>query len=154
LKKYKLAYLFIPVLLLLVYPLITGSDLLGYPLIKEPYLPLGTMSTWLFFVLFPLSIKWLSKPRDAFTYPYLGYVYHLLLGVSFWMGVFWPFVSFLLAENLSNTFNSGMEYFELRSRLFWYYAYITAGLPLLALVVLLFGVFNKAISGSRNTNRS
>lgn len=147
-KKRYLAYFFIPVLLLLVYPLLTGSEMLLYPLTEKPYLPLGTLYTWLLFILLPLTIKWLSKNRNIFTNQKLGYVFHMLLGVGFWMGLIWPFVSFVLSENMSFSFTSNIDYFELRSTVFWSYAFTTVGILLLAIFLLLIAILIKLLSGS------
>ncbi len=48
--------LFLLTFILAVYSLVTAADYLVYPLINEPFVPIGTLLTWLGFVALPATV--------------------------------------------------------------------------------------------------
>ena len=111
--------------------LITGSNLLTISLAKNPEIPLGNMLTWLGLMAFPLmlftGIRSVRQPRSQ-----LDKAMRLLLWVSLFLAVLWPFVSFYLADNWSFNFKRQLVFrgSDRAGRLFWYNNYLLSGLPI------------------------
>ena len=115
--------------------LFTGSSFLEYALITEPYLPVGTISTWLGMIALPSSIYWGSKEMRQPSSK-INKVLSRLLKILLVLAVFWAPISALLAGNLAYNF-SEVEPFQggqSAMRWFWRYSY---GLPIGAIVLLL-----------------
>jgi hypothetical protein len=85
---------------LCVLPLLTGARLLVRPVLSEPLVPLGTLVSWLFLVLFPYTFLFLGTqfhPRDGRNQAVRLSV--LLFQLALVMGISWGIVSWLLAGN-------------------------------------------------------
>jgi hypothetical protein len=122
--------------ILFIYLLAAGSELLIYPLLGDPYVPLGTLSTWLFFLFLPLIILLLSKPANEFKSKLVGKTYHGILYLSLVLALLWPFTSYFLAGNFAFNFSNTLENWEVRLNAYWTYTTITPLLPVAALLFL------------------
>jgi hypothetical protein len=110
--------------------LIRGSDLLVYPLIEGPYVPLGNVLTWLMFIAFPLAILQLGPPKGPgrkiqdkiWTIMRGALILNLILAFS------WLPLSRIVSGNWSTSFRGGSDAAE-------YWWAFTYGLPILSLVM-------------------
>jgi hypothetical protein len=133
LKIYNKGALIVILLLVLsffVYCLIEGSELLMWPIIKDPYLPLGTFIGWYVLAVIPFLIlslmEWLGAKKQLLSFYTLG-------KVGLWMGLLWGLVSFGLSGNFSFSFRGGIY-----PEIWRVYTILVVVLPLLGL--LLFGL--------------
>jgi hypothetical protein len=141
-RKKTLSPLLIVFEIVLLYPLITGSEVLLVPVLNEPYLPLGTLSTCMAMILPALIILIGTKPSGSYHFVWAGRTIRILLWVSLIMAVLWPFISYVLSGNLTFTFSNSMDNHELRLKTFWYYSAIP---PTLSATALLFLAFNSVL---------
>ena len=121
------------------YLLVTGSSSLNYLLSETMGLPLGTPVTWLGLLslsgILYFGFSALRAPGNQ-TQRILrsAWIISLLLAVV------WPFISYYLAANWSNSFAGGQEAFrgsDRASEYFWLLTKTTAVFPLLVLAGLL-----------------
>lgn len=120
--------------------LITGSAILTLPLISNPYVPWGTLITWVGLVSLPLCLylgfKGIYQPTGK-KYKLISGVVKMLVVLSF----LWVPVSYLLAGNLSFSFTEtpGFQGGQIAMRMFWIFSGALVVLPLLSFT--LFGLF-------------
>ncbi len=108
--------------------LIRGSDLLVYPLIEEPYVPLGNVLTWLMFIAFPLAILQLGPPkgRDRKIQDRVWKIMREALILNLILAFSWLPLSRIVSGNWSTSFRGGSD----AGKYWWAFTY---GLPLLSL---------------------
>lgn len=115
--------------------LISGSSVLLISLSKSPYIPLGTLITWLGVMALPLvlyfGVSRLRNPKTK-TEKYLA----LLLKVFIGLATFWAPVCYLLAGNFSFTFTEKTEFQggQLAMKLFWHFSYLMIYGPILLIL--------------------
>jgi hypothetical protein len=126
--------------------LISGSTWLVAPLADQPFIPFGTLMTWLGLLSLPTMIffwrKVAAKPNNRLTR-----VFNIILIVIFIIEFSWPFVSYGLAGNWAFSFSANSEGFRgsvMASQFFTYFSAFAALLPL----------FLITISGLISLNRS
>jgi len=141
-KKSKL--LFIGSLLILVaasFLLITGSSLLVKSISEDPYIPMGTIITWLGMISLPLSIYFgvgkLRNPshlKDKITAS--------VLKVLIVLATLWGPICYLLAGNFSFSFTekAAFQGGQTAMKLFWYFNYAVVVMPIALLI--LYGIFS------------
>lgn len=115
--------------------LFTGSPWLEIGLIEDPYLPLGTLTTWFGMIAIPLAIYWCSK---TFRLPERSLDHFLSKAIKavLLLAILWGPISYLLAGNLAFNF-SEVDRFQggqTAMRWFWRYSY---GLPIASIAILL-----------------
>lgn len=133
--------IFVTVVLLMI----TGSPILLAPVIREPYVPLGNLLTWLGFISLPIlllkSFKGLNQPTRK-----LDKVIRKGLLVILIMALLWGLIGYALAGNWANNFGN-QEAFRgsyKASRWFWTYNYfLIIGPFLLLLVYVILGAINR-----------
>ena len=137
-KHRKLVLLFSLVLLSLSsILLITGSNLLTIPILKNPYIPFGNLITWLGLIALPLSIylgfRRLYHPQ-AVVYKILGKVLVAFIILS----LIWAPVCYALAGNFSFSFSEKKVFQggQTALRIFWYLNYFLVGGSLFILLLL------------------
>lgn len=115
--------------------LFTGSPSLEYVLLKKPYLPFGTLISWLGMIALPMAIYWGSKklrnPVNRIN-RFLSRILNILIVLA----ILWAPICFLLAGNPAFNFSEveGFQGGQAAMRLFWAYSY---GLPLICILLLL-----------------
>lgn len=120
-----------------VYLLVTGSELLNYPLSESLGLPLGTVMTWMGFLSLPGMLYFgfpvLRTPRNE-----IQRILRITWRISLLLALAWPFVSYYLAANWSFSFRVQGEFrgSARASVYFWYLCAATAVWPLLVLTAL------------------
>ncbi|MDF1699121.1 MAG: hypothetical protein P1U56_24925 [Saprospiraceae bacterium] len=118
------------------YLLISGSPVLTWSVSDHLQLPLGTLTTWVGFIAFTLTILTgvlpNTKPHNRF-YWFLSKVLLLNLLVA----ILWVPISFLLSGTLSFTFGQriGFQGGQLAMKLFWGMNYCLVAIPLLVLLL-------------------
>lgn len=125
------------------YLLLTGSELLMYPLIKSPVLPLGNVITWLGFIAFPLSV-WFGIGSLYNPQTKADRIFRRLAIVLVVLGLLWAPVSFLLAGNLTNEFSGSAVGFQgspQASEIFWGFSYVVAAAPVVLILLVLINKF-------------
>lgn len=127
------------VLLTSVILLVTGSNLLTIPLLNEPPLPLGTLSTWAGIIVLPsiifYSIRGFHPPRGEFMK-----VFRTINIIIIYLSSCWGFVSYFLAGNWSFSFSGHAEGFTGSDRaylVFQQYTVFSIVLPLVFLIIFL-----------------
>lgn len=130
-KTYNKGILMVVLLLVLsffIYCLIEGSELLVWPIIKDPYLPFGIFVGWFVLAVIPFLIlslmDWLGVKKQLLSFYTLG-------KIGLWMGLFWGLVSFGLSGNFSFSFNGGFY-----PQIWKVYTFLIIVLPLLSLLLL------------------
>ena len=129
--------------------LMTGSSVLLIELNKDPYIPLGTITTWLGIIAIPSSIYWginnLRAPKRR-IHKFLSF----LLKLAILLAILWVPISFGLAGNWSFTFSSTPSFQggQLAMKIFWTLSY---GIPLLAISVLLIHLCLSLIKSSKKS---
>lgn len=114
--------------------LATGSPWLELTLLKDPYLPLGTLSTWFGMIAIPLAIYWGSR---VFRHPenLMDRFLAKAIKAVLFLAVLWGPICFLLAGNLAFNF-SEVDRFQggqTAMRWFWRYSY---GIPIASITLL------------------
>lgn len=126
-----------------LFLLLTGSELLLLPLFAEPYLPLGTPATWFLLIAFPINFLWLSRkpaPRNGLERLARG-----ILWAALAMGVGWGVAGYFLAGNWAFNFTNAAG----RSYIFWSYIKVMAGADLMGMTALGVGwIWRKWKTGS------
>ena len=123
------------VLMIVLVLLYTGSPLLEYSLKDTPYIPAGTLITWLGMTAVPLSVYWgckgLREPKATIR-KYLAAFLKLILLLA----VLWAPICFLLAGNWAYNFSesSGFQGGQEAMRWFWRLSY---SIPIASLLVLI-----------------
>lgn len=137
------------VVVLVVYLLMTASEVLMVPVLEEPFLPAGTLITWLGYIALPLSVYFgfqsLRAPRGG-----VDRVFAIIFKVLIFAGLIWGGVAFSLAGNRNFSFGNteGFRGSVAAGRIYWQFCYILAGLPILgALVYGLIRFLRQAILG-------
>ncbi len=134
--------------------LLTGSQILLYPLHESENIPLGTFTTWAGIICLPLSvylgIKELRKPSSIMN----KILASLLKGILS-LSILWAPISYLLAGNFSFTF-SGTE--DLQGgqeamKIFWVFSYsIVIGTLLIFVLYWLKTIMNKGFQKPPNSS--
>ena len=125
--------LWIPFLIFLFssFLLITGSDLLLFEVLTNPYLPLGSITTALGLLSAPVLVFYIvDKASFSASWKIL---LRTILSISLVLALFWLPLGRLLSENWSNSFTDRPK----ASLLFWNYTYTALVLPFSALMVFL-----------------
>ena len=138
------------VFILALILLFTGSTVLEYAILKDPYLPIGTLITWLGMISLPYAIYWgikeIRQPSRKTT-RLLSSVLKVILALA----ILWAPICYLLAGNLAFNF-SEVEAFQggqSAMRWFWRYSY---GLPITSLgVFLAYGIHSLIRRLGRNS---
>lgn len=129
------------------YLLITGSPVLTQVVSESLGMPWGTLITWLGFLGLAGSVYFafpgIRTPRNRIQ----RFLRTAWLGGMF-LAVAWPFVSYYLAGNWSNTFRAQEEFrgSTRASIYFWYLCAATAMVPLLVLL----GAFLEYLLGRKS----
>lgn len=127
------------VFLAALIPLVMGAELLGFPIIENPYFPLGNLLTALGFIAMPCIFffgrKRFFEPvskRDRF----FSKLYKTLIVIA----ALWIPLCYLLAGNLSNSFGNSDSFqgSQEAGEFFWMLNYGLAGLPIALFIVFLF----------------
>lgn len=127
----KALVLWIPFLIFLFssFLLITGSDLLLFEVLTNPYLPMGSITTALGLLSVPVLVFYIvDKASFSASWKIL---LRAILSISLVLSLFWLPLGRLLSGNWSNSFTDRPK----ESLLFWNYTYTALALPLIALVV-------------------
>lgn len=129
--------------------LMTGSSVLLFELNKDPYIPLGTLITWLGIIALPMSIYWGVKNFRVPKRPIHKFLSNLLKLIIL-LAVLWVPISYGLAGNWSNTFTESATFQggQLAMKIFWTLSY---GIPLLAISVLLIHLCLSLIKSSKKS---
>ena len=133
--------------------LISGSNILLYALLTEPYLPAGTLITWVGMVALPASLyfgfHFLNKPVSP-----IEKIFSVCIKISMLVSALWAPISALLSGNLSNSFTGKPQFQggQLAMKIFWSYSYFVVILPLGILFAIgLYSLFKRFFSHSKKT---
>lgn len=125
--------------------LFAGSELLGWAVISEPYVPLGNILTWLAVIALPLGlylgVKRIPMPQSKFDR-----VFKVLVIAAIALGILWYPVSWYLADNFSGSFGGGGTFrgSARAGKYYWFYTYAVVGYPLILWVLhLILRLFRK-----------
>jgi len=114
--------------------LLTGAPLLEIKILKDPYLPVGTLTTWLGMISLPCAIYWgikeLRRPTTLVN-QYLSRLLKLCIVLT----LVWAPVCALLAGNLAFNFSEAESFQGGQSAMRWFWRY-SYGLPIASLVLL------------------
>ena len=124
--------------------LVTASPLLLTSLLNKPYIPNGTIITWLGLLSLPFMIfSWRKFSKINPTR--ISRLLNIMLAVTFIIELAWPFVSYILAGNWSFSFSgeaAGFTGSEMAFQFFIYYTAIAVLSPLLVIITpVLFSLF-------------
>ncbi len=124
-------------LILAVYSLVTGADYLVYPLMNNPFVPIGTLLTWLGFVALPATV-WFSTSSLYVPRTLHGKVFSAVFKVLILAGLGWGVAGFYLADNWSYNFSSLSEGFRGSPEAAVYFRAVSYGLAGSTVVALVF----------------
>ncbi|MCB0554951.1 MAG: hypothetical protein KDD02_15480 [Phaeodactylibacter sp.] len=129
-------YIFLILLVLCAFFLVTGSPLLEKPILREPLFPAGAIIAWVGILALPASIYFgienIYTPR---TKPHRAY--NLILKILTVLALLWGLVCFALADNWNFSFKN-QEPFRGSTRAsvyFWYFNAMVVLVPLVFLAV-------------------
>lgn len=115
--------------------LYTGSGILEAALNNSPYIPVGTLTTWLGMIAFPLAVYWGSKglrqPATSVRRSLAAIVKFILA-----LAILWAPICYLLAGNWAYNFSevAGFQGGQEAMRWFWRLSY---GIPIASVLVLI-----------------
>ncbi len=137
--KYSLAVLFIITAVAGVL-LLSGSKILVFPLLTQPYIPAGTFITWTGLITWAFCFRLilLSLYSDKDRHRQISTLSLFFILPAIW----WGLISYGLAGNWEFNFSSMSEGFQgspKASQLFWYYSWITPLVPVVLLFVIVVG---------------
>ena len=125
--------------------LIMGSEALTWALMKDPYIPLGNVLTWLAVISIPvgvyLGVRRTRQPQSKFDR-----IFKVLVIAAIILGVLWYPVSWYLADNFSGSFGGSGEFrgSARAGEYYWFYIYLVIGFPLILWIAhLLMRLFKK-----------
>lgn len=116
--------------------LITGASVLTESTFGDAHIPAGTWMTWAGIIALPTAIlkgnNSLSSPSSRIEKS-LSYILKVLILI----GIFWVPICYLLAGNMSFSFTEKAEFRggQTAMRIFWYFNYAMAGLPVAVFLV-------------------
>jgi hypothetical protein len=131
-----IVFLFSIILLVALFLLATGSELLVVPFLGLEHVPWGTPITWAGLVslsgLVYQAVPALRKPENRFVN-----VLSILLKITLVLAILWGFVCFGLAGNWSYSFSEKATFQggQTAMMLFWYFSGALAVLPILVLLL-------------------
>lgn len=138
-KRWFLFWLSIIVIIVVAILLLSGSEILVKPVLKDSTIPWGTLLTWLGMVALPsaiyLGLKKIHKPitnTESFI--------RIALKTTIWLAILWVPISYLLSGNLAFTFSNkpGFQGGQTAMKLFWYYNIYLVVYPLVLLLIYFF----------------
>lgn len=140
--KSKLYISFISIILVILLFVVFPESLL-FPIIDEPFVPLGTLVSWLGFIswssFFLFLIISFHKPNKASLFVYSIKLFRAL---SF----LWIFIVYALANNWSASFSGNAISFrgsDEASQVFWVINYALIAAPVLLYLILMISRFFK-----------
>ncbi len=118
--------------------LVTGAEILTYPLLEKPYFPFGNLLTALGFVALP-CIFFFGRKRFYEPLSKRDRIFARLFKFVIALSALWIPVSYLLAGNLSNSFGNSDSFqgSQAAGEVFWVYSYSLAALPIVLFLVFL-----------------
>lgn len=122
-------------MLITAFLLFNGSSFLELAVVHKPYLPFGTLITWMGMIAIPCTIYWgikeLRKPSRR-----RNHLFSRILKVFMILAILWAPICALLAGNLAFNFSEveGFQGGQTAMRWFWRYSY---GLPIASFVFIL-----------------
>lgn len=126
----------------LVFP-----DALLYTLLEDPYLPMGTILTWIGFIAFTsfFCFLYLSlQKNDSKLFKLFKSFFQLLRALAF----LWIFIGFAFSNNWSMTFSGSITEFRgspEASVYYWGFNYFMIGAPILLFVIFIILRFFKKL---------
>ncbi len=110
--------------------LITGNAILHFPILKEPYVPAGTLISWVVLISFPYLFVALSKRSTPMSRGLK--IFRIVVKFALGMGILWGFVSYFLSGNWNYVFTN-----EKRAMIWIIYTVLIVLLPILSLLIFL-----------------
>lgn len=129
-KKRSYFYLSISILIMALALLISASPILLMAILEDPYLPAGTLITWLGLISLALSVKFgigASCPK---------WMRSLIL-ISMILAFSWGMICYLLSGNWAFNFSNIQEFQggQTAMKIFWIFTYSVASIPILILLI-------------------
>ncbi|MAD96378.1 MAG: hypothetical protein CMB99_03530 [Flavobacteriaceae bacterium] len=135
-KRGFLFFIYLSITLIILFLFATGSSLLTLSLNEAKTVPLGTFLTWFGIMALPRTIYWGSRslrdPEDQWSR-----VLSKILNVLLCLTVLWLPIAYLLSGNMATNFTGNTETFQGGPTAMNIYWYLTYGLPIASILILL-----------------
>ena len=129
------SFIFLCIFIFCTWLLVSASPWLLIPITQSPYLPLGTLTTWIGMVSLPVSMYCGFRMLRRGQHYVLG-ILRILLKTSIFLSASWGLISYTLAGNWSYSFGKSSSFSgsDMASNIFWYLNYAIVGLPVAILL--------------------
>lgn len=110
------------------YWLVTGAAVLQFPILKKPFLPAGTLISWVFLISFPLLFLVLSERTGQKSRGLK--IFRAVVKFALGMGILWGFVAYFLSGNWNYVFTN-----EKKALIWIAYTGLIVVLPVLSFLI-------------------
>ena len=130
----------IPLLIFILsaYYLLSGSEILVKPLWYNPYIPLGTLITWLGLISLELLLYVVTNITISKT-GLLNIIIRYSVLILLILAILWAPIAYALSGNFAFDFSNSSQLVGLEaSRVFWYFSYFLGSAAIFFFFILSF----------------